>query len=44
MMFVIYAIPVLSLAFVVWAMASRRLSDGLRRASMVVFRLSLARR
>ncbi|MEK7407765.1 MAG: PQQ-binding-like beta-propeller repeat protein [Acidobacteriota bacterium] len=35
MMFVIYAIPVLSLAFVVWAMASRGLSDGPRRASMV---------
>jgi len=35
MMFFIYAIPVLSLAFVVWAVASRRLSDGLRRATMV---------
>src|ERR1039458_7540895 len=35
MMFVIYAIPVLSLAFVVWAVASRRLSDGPRRATMV---------
>ena len=35
MMFVIYAIPVLSLAFVVWAVASRRLSAGLRRATMV---------
>ena len=35
MMFVIYAIPVLSLAFVAWAAASRRLTDGLRRASMV---------
>jgi len=35
MMLVIYAVPVLSLAFVAWAVASRRLSDGLRRASMV---------
>jgi outer membrane protein assembly factor BamB len=35
MMFVIYSIPVLSLAFVVWAVASRRLSDRLRRATMV---------
>jgi outer membrane protein assembly factor BamB len=35
MLFPIYAIPVLSLAFVVWAVASRRLSDGPRRASMV---------
>ncbi len=35
MMFAIYAIPVLSLAFVVWAVASRRLSDGPRRATMV---------
>ena len=35
MMFVILAIPVLSLAFVVWAVASRRLSDGPRRATMV---------
>jgi uncharacterized membrane protein YhaH (DUF805 family) len=35
MMFVIYAIPVLSLAFVVWAVASRRLSEGPRRAAMV---------
>ena len=31
----IYAIPVLSLAFVVWAVAGRRLSDGPRRAAMV---------
>ena len=30
-----YAIPVLCLAFVVWAVASRRLSDGLRRVTMV---------
>ena len=35
MMFAIYAIPVLSLAFVVWAVASRHLSDGPRRAAMV---------
>jgi hypothetical protein len=35
MMFVIYAIPVLSLAFVAWAVASRRLSTGLRRGLMV---------
>ena len=33
--FVIYAIPVLSLAFVVWAVATCRLSDTLRRATMV---------
>ena len=33
--FFIYAIPVLSLAFVVWAVAGRRLSDGPRRAAMV---------
>jgi outer membrane protein assembly factor BamB/uncharacterized membrane protein YhaH (DUF805 family) len=35
MMFPIYAIPVLSLAFVVWAVVSRRLPDGPRRATMV---------
>ena len=35
MMFPVYAIPSLSLAFVVWAVASRRLSDGPRRAAMV---------
>ena len=35
MLFPILAIPVLSLAFVVWAVASRRLSDGPRRAAMV---------
>ena len=34
MMFAVYATPVLSLAFVVWAVASRRLSDGPRRATM----------
>ncbi len=35
MMFPIFAIPVLSLAFVLWAVASRGLSETLRRASMV---------
>jgi hypothetical protein len=35
MVFPIYAIPVLSLAFVVWAVATQRLSDGLRRVTMV---------
>jgi outer membrane protein assembly factor BamB len=35
MMLYIYAIPVLSLALVAWAVASRRLSTGPRRASMV---------
>ena len=35
MLIYIYAIPALSLALVVWAVASRRLSSGLRRASMV---------
>ena len=33
-MFPVYAIPVLSLAFVAWAVLSRNLSAGLRRASM----------
>jgi outer membrane protein assembly factor BamB len=36
MMLLFYAIPVLSLALVAWAVASRRLSSGPRRASMVV--------
>ncbi len=35
MLLVILAPPVLSLAFVVWAVATRHLSDGLRRATMV---------
>jgi outer membrane protein assembly factor BamB len=35
MAFPIYAIPVLCLTFVVWAVASRRLSVGLRRVTMV---------
>jgi outer membrane protein assembly factor BamB len=34
-MFFLYAIPALSLAFAVWAVASRRFSDGLWRATMV---------
>jgi outer membrane protein assembly factor BamB len=34
-LFFMYAVPVLSLAFVVWAVASQRLSNGLRRATMV---------
>jgi outer membrane protein assembly factor BamB len=35
MLFAVLATPVLSLAFVAWALASRRFSDGARRASMV---------
>ena len=35
MMFVLYALPVLSLAFVLWAVAGRRLADGPRRVAMV---------
>ena len=35
MLFYVYAIPVLSLAFVVWAVASRHLSDRPRRIAMV---------
>jgi outer membrane protein assembly factor BamB len=35
MLFPILAIPILSLALVAWAVASRRLSDGPRRATMV---------
>jgi len=35
MMLPIFAIPILGLALVAWAVASRRLSDGFRRASMV---------
>jgi outer membrane protein assembly factor BamB len=34
-MLVIYAIPVLSLALVAWAVATRHLPDGLRRVSLV---------
>jgi hypothetical protein len=36
LMFTVYSIPVLSLAFVVWSVASSRLSNRLRRVSMVV--------
>ncbi len=35
MLFIILAIPVLDLAFVVWAVVSRHLPDGLRRATLV---------
>jgi len=35
MLYFIYAIPTLCLAFVVWAVATRRLPDRLRRATMV---------
>jgi outer membrane protein assembly factor BamB len=35
MMFFLHVTPVLSLAFVVWAVATRRLADGPRRAWMV---------
>ena len=35
MMLPIYSIPVLSLALVAWAVATRRLSSGLRRVAMV---------
>ncbi len=35
MLFIIQVIPGLSLAFVAWAVASRHLSDNLRRAAMV---------
>ena len=35
MLFFIYAVPVLSLALVVWAVAGRNLSGGLRRATLV---------
>ncbi|MCX6627358.1 MAG: PQQ-binding-like beta-propeller repeat protein [Candidatus Solibacter sp.] len=34
MMLVVYSIPVLSLALVAWAVASRRLGGGLRRATL----------
>src|SRR6202167_509643 len=35
MLFPMLAIPILGLAFVAWAVATRRLPDGLRRVSMV---------
>jgi outer membrane protein assembly factor BamB len=34
-LFFFFAIPTLAVAFVAWAVATRRLSDGLRRATMV---------
>ncbi len=34
--FVIYGLPILSLAFVLWAVITCRLSEGLRRVTMVV--------
>jgi outer membrane protein assembly factor BamB len=36
MMFPVYAVPVLSLAFIIWAVASRNLANGWRRVTMVV--------
>jgi len=36
LMFIIYSIPVMSLAFVIWAVVSHNLSNRLRRATMVV--------
>jgi outer membrane protein assembly factor BamB len=36
MMLPIYAIPFLCVAFVAWAVATQRLSDGVRRATMVL--------
>ena len=36
MIYVFYATPILSLAFVIWAVASRKLADGPRRVAMVV--------
>ena len=35
-MFLIFSIPVMSLALVIWAVASRNLSDGPRRATLVL--------
>ena len=35
LLFFIFAIPTLSVAFVVWAVTTRRLSNGVRRATMV---------
>jgi len=35
-MLIFYSVPILSLAIVVWAAATRRLPDGIRRASLVV--------
>jgi outer membrane protein assembly factor BamB len=36
MMFTFFSIPVMSLAFVLWAAATRNLSDNLRRVTMVI--------
>jgi outer membrane protein assembly factor BamB len=36
LMFIIYSIPVISLAFVIWAVASRKLSIAIRRVTMVL--------
>jgi outer membrane protein assembly factor BamB len=36
MMFTFFSIPVMSLAFVIWAAATRNLSDKLRRVTMVI--------
>ena len=36
MMLVIYSIPILSLVLIVWALATHRLSDSARRASLIV--------
>ena len=36
LMFLLYAIPVLSMTFVVWAVVGQRLADGPRRIAMVV--------
>jgi outer membrane protein assembly factor BamB len=35
MMFFVYAVPVMSIAFVAWAVATRRLPDPVRRVTMV---------
>jgi outer membrane protein assembly factor BamB len=36
MLFYVYAVPVLSLAFVLWALVSRRMPRGIRRATMIL--------
>jgi outer membrane protein assembly factor BamB len=36
LMFIIFSIPVLSLAFVTWAVATRNLTTGIRRITMVI--------
>lgn len=35
LMFIFFSVPVLSLAFVIWAVATRNLSNGIRRVTMV---------